>query len=138
MSVDDGVPSDDVRLGDIVERLPSGSHAATHRVHADKRGPDEEMGIEAVTDGMRMNLPTEDEGLGVCGRLEKEGEGEAVGRDGLPAHPGVEEEGVVRRLVGVGDAADEGVVHEGVGRRDDREEATGIVQSVGEDSGGEE
>lgn len=102
MSGNDRVPGNNIWLGNIVERLSGRGDAAAFGVHADQRGRHEEVGVEAVANGVGVDLATENEGLEVGGRFEEEGEGEAVGGDGAEAHARVEEEGAVRGDVGVG------------------------------------
>lgn len=93
------------------------------------------MLIKAMMNNMRMDLGAGKEGPGVGGGLEEEGEGEAIRRNKTPLHMGIGEEGLVR-VLGLGEAANEGVEHEGVWGRDGSEEAESIVESVGEGDGG--
>lgn len=67
--------------------------------------------------------------------FEEEREGEAVGRGCGPAtHLDVRKEGVMWEI-GVGEASDEGVVHEGVRVVESEEEAAGVGESVGDGDG---
>lgn len=85
----------------------------------------------------RMELPPDIQRPTIRSCLKDEGVREAIRRDRVPPHLVVGEEGAVR-VIGFGEPADEGVVHEGVRGGDARKEAASVVQGVGEGGGGEE
>ncbi|GER53120.1 proline-tRNA ligase [Striga asiatica] len=93
------------------------------------------MRAEPAGQGLAVELSAGSEAAHVGGGFEREGEGEAVGRGVQgPEHEGEGGDGVPGR-VRVGEAADDGVVHEGVGVGDAAEEEAGVVEAAGEVDG---
>lgn len=93
------------------------------------------MGVEAVAEGLGMQLNAGSEVAGVGDRFEGEGESETVrGEGGLAAELDEGVEGGKRGL-GEGESTNEGVVHEGVGVGEVVEETESVVESVGDGDG---
>lgn len=134
---DNGIPGDNVGLGSFVECLSCLVDLPTFSIHAYESCANEEMGVKAVDEGLTMELGSGVQRPEIGGSLKDESKREAIRLEGVAAHLGIYEEGMVRGL-GFGEAANKRVVHEDIRGGDVGEKAASIIYSIRNGDGGEE
>ncbi|KAG5027993.1 hypothetical protein JHK87_011507 [Glycine soja] len=123
------IPRDHVWFRHFIEHLSRGTGVPAFSIHADQRCPDKDVGVEAVAEGLGMQLNAGSEVAGVGDAFEGEGEDETVGGEGgLTAELDEGVEGGKRGL-GEGESTNEGVVH---GEVVEETESVGDGDSAGE------
>lgn len=136
VSADHRRPDDEIPLGRFVEQLPRLRQQPAGPIGADQVVDDVYVCVQPALLRLGMDLPAGGKGVAVDAALEQEGEGVPAGGDPHGLHLHVEIDGVGRRGA-VGEGADEGVPHEGVGFSRLLEEGQRVTHVAGRGEGGE-